>query len=169
MIITTLTGNITILNQDEPSDIIIGMNTELGQLDSLLLPKQWHANLKAPFALGSVLSFQLDRKRQLHMLICHHLGKDGWRDADKYVRIGMDHLWLQYKEHRDFSVVKIGAGRVGAAGGANVNEIHEAMAASFLPVTLVMHEASRPVDISSIKSTQLSRPKVWSPQTGIAQ
>jgi hypothetical protein len=167
MIIATPIGNITTLNQDEPADIIIGMNTTLEQLDSLRLPKQWQTDLKAPIALGSVLSFQLDRMRQLHMLICHHLGKDGWKDADKYVRIGMDHLWTRHKEQRDFSIVKIGAGRVGTAGGADVNKIRAAMAASFLSVTLVMHEANKPVDISSIKSTQLSKPKVWSPLTGL--
>ncbi len=166
MIIANPTGNITILNRDVPSDIIIGMNTTLGQLDSLLLPKRWHEGLASPFAPGSVLSFKLDRMRKLHMLICHHLGDDGWKDADRYVRIGMDHLWLKYKDHRDFSIVQIGAGRVGKAGGADFNKIREAMETSFLPVTLVMHEANRPVDISSIKSTQLSPPEVWSPMTG---
>ena len=169
MIIGTPIGDITTLNPEEPSDIIVGMNTKLEELDSLLLPQKWHAERKVPFKLGDVLSFKLDRRRQLHMLLCHHVEKNGWADADKYVRIGMDYLWLRHKDRRDFSIVKIGAGRVGTAGGADVNKIRAAMAASHLPVTLVMNEASRPVDVRTIKSRQLSEPEVWSPLTGIEQ
>jgi hypothetical protein len=160
-------GDITVLNQDEPSDIIVGMNTQLGELESILLPQQWRAEHAEPFPLGSVLSFRLDRKRQLHMLICHHLGNNGWVDADKYVRIGLDHLWMLHKNQRDFSVVQIGAGRIGTTGGADVNKIRAAMATSFLDMTLFMSDSKQPVDIRTIKSRQLSKPEYWNPVSGL--
>lgn len=162
-------GDATVLNKEEPSDIIVGMNTELSNLESILLPQQWRAAHVKPFPLGSVLSFQLDRMRQLHMLICHSLGTDGWQDADKYVRIGMDYLWLRHESQRDFSIVQIGAGRIGTAGGADVNKIRAAMAASFLPVILFMNDSSQPVDIRTIRTRQLSKPHIWSPLTGLEE
>lgn len=159
-------GDITILKADEPSDIIIGMNNELKALDSILLPQLWKSEQKYPLPLGSVLSFRLDRMRYLHMLICHSLGKNGWVDADKYIRVGLDYLWYKHRENRDFSIVQIGAGRIGTTGGAEVTKIRTAISASFLPVTQYIKDSGRPADIRSIKSGQLSKPEVWSPLTG---
>jgi hypothetical protein len=162
-------NDITTLDPDEPLDIVVGMNTRLEKLDSILLPRQWQADQKFPLQIGSVLSFQLDRMRKLHMLICHNLGNNGWVDAEKYIRIGMDYLWLKHGNNRDFSIVQIGAGRVGLAGGADTNRIRSAMAESFLPVTLFVKDSSEPADIRKIRSGQLSRPEVWTPLTGLVR
>lgn len=166
MILNISPNDITTLNPEEPSDIIVGMNTTLEELDSILLPKQWQAEQKYPLPLGSVLSFKLDRKRFLHMIICHTLQKSGWSDADKYIRIGMDYLWLRHRGNRDFSVVQIGAGRIGSVGGADVNKIRAAMAASFLPATLFIKDSDRPANIREISSRQLVKPEMWTPLTG---
>jgi hypothetical protein len=160
-------NDITTLNPVEPADIIVGMNTELKELDSLHLPQRWQSEQSYPLPLGSVLSFRLDRKRLLHMLICHSLKQNGWVDADKYVRIGMDYLWRLHGINRDFSIVQIGAGRIGTAGGADVNKIRAAMAASFLSVTLFVKDSERPADFRTVKSGQLAKPIFWNPLKGL--
>jgi hypothetical protein len=166
MILNISPNDITTLNPEEPSDIVIGMNTELKELDSIVLPQQWQAEQKYPLLLGSVLSFRLDRKRNLHMIICHTLNNGGWTDADKYIRIGMDYLWFRHGNNRDFSIVQVGAGRIGTAGGADVNKIRAAMAASFLPVTLFIKDSDRPANIREISPRQLSKPEAWNLLTG---
>jgi hypothetical protein len=85
--------------------------------------------------LGTVLTFEFDEDRYMHMIICHHLGDDGWDYADKYVRVGMDHLWTTQDE-RKYSIVQIGNGAIGKRDGANTAAIHTAIASSYLPVTM---------------------------------
>ncbi|MES3031126.1 MAG: hypothetical protein V4697_01795 [Patescibacteria group bacterium] len=118
------------------SNIIIGMNTELGELSAL--GRQVLKDTLPPpelIDLGTVLTFQYDSARLIHMLICHHLGSGGWRNSDNYVRVGMDHIWSTLR-FPHYSIVEIGKGEVGQRDGANAPKILEAIASSYLPVTL---------------------------------
>ncbi len=74
------------------------------------------------------------------MLICHHLGKDGWVGADMHVRYGMDYLWQTEKHTELFSIVAIGTGRIGTRDGADTPAIRSAMANSYLPADLFIYQ-----------------------------
>jgi hypothetical protein len=117
-------------------DIIIGMNTDLNDVTGIglrfvkdLIP------LKA-LELGSVLTFDYDDQRKIHMIICHHLGPTYWRNADQHVRFGMDYLHYTNDSRRKYSIVRIGTGRIGQRDKADHAAIHKAMAESHLPVNL---------------------------------
>lgn len=88
MIEEIISGNIT--DPSNKRNIIIAMNTTLSEATYLASPfvtKLRHA-LKGEELLGSVLSFQFDSDRKIHMIICHKIGKGGWVGADQYVRFG---------------------------------------------------------------------------------
>ena len=130
--------------QVHSGDIIIGMNNTLSEPSAIGRPFLNNVTVLKEIDLGSVLSFRFEQGRQLHMLICHHVGVGGWAAADKYVRYCLDYLWQQHPD-RHYGIVQIGSGPVGKRDGANVPEIRTAMAASFLGVDLVIlpndHEA----------------------------
>ncbi|MEI8337676.1 MAG: hypothetical protein WCF92_00840 [bacterium] len=139
MIKNILCGDVTALT-NPPKDIIIGMNSELGDLSALgcqifrdQLPRSELIDL------GTVLSFRYDKERMVHAIICHHLGNGGWRNANNYVRVALDHLWLTCG-YRQFGIVQIGKGRVGIRDGANSIQITEAIASSYLHVDLYIHD-----------------------------
>jgi hypothetical protein len=124
-----------ILSLQKKADIIIGMNTELS--DVLGIGKRFVAQIRKTrsIALGSVISFEYDRTRELHMLVCHELGSGGWANADKNVRYGMDYLWNK-RPDRKYSIVQIGTGRVGRRDGADHAAIRGAIASSYLRADL---------------------------------
>ncbi len=153
MITDILDGDIT--SPKNRRDIIIGMNPgfeELSALGHRFLGNVVPLDL---MKLGSVLTFDFDGERRLHMLICHLLGHGGWEDADKFVRSAMDHLW-QSDGARQYSIVKIGGGAVGKRYGADQGAIITAMATSHLPVVLYTRPTSMlPYEVSTEPSPRL--------------
>jgi hypothetical protein len=133
MILETIIGDIT--DAGNHRDIIIGMNTELGELSALGRRFIDDGIPGVCQALGSILTFEFDNDRLLHMIICHNLNENGWRCADMYVRFALDWLWANNRE-REYSIVEIGKGEVGQKYGADHAAIHTAIATSYLPVTL---------------------------------
>ena len=120
-------------------DIIIGMNTELGEVSTL--GRRVLANTLPPpqfIDLGTVLTFKFDQNRFIHMLICHNLCSGGWERADQFVRVGLDHLWVT-RANRNYGIVQIGRGLVGRRDGAEPEAILTAIASSYLPVDLYVH------------------------------
>lgn len=120
-----------------PGDLIIGMNTKLAQASAIGRPFVSPLQKGRELPLGSVLSFDFDDERRLHMLICHHIGKGGWARSDQHIRFCLDYLWQQHGE-RTYSIVKIGTGPVGMRDGANSSAILSAIADSFLPTKLFL-------------------------------
>ncbi len=131
-------GDITSQLANPDADIIIAMNPEFKELTKLA--KQFVGKPYDEYTkMGSVLTFKFDDKRRLHMVICHELRKNGWKNAYKFLRIGLDRLWLKTQTdwtERKFAIVQIGDGVVGRKYGANVPALEKAIAESFLPVTL---------------------------------
>jgi hypothetical protein len=130
-------GDIT--SPNNPAHIIIGMNSHLNDVTGIGRPFVNKITTAHPVKLGSVLSFRFDATRNLHMLVCHHLGKGGWANSDMHVRYGMDYLWQTEKPTEDFSIVSIGTGRIGIRDGADAVAIRTAMANSYLPADLYIH------------------------------
>lgn len=133
MIIDIRNGDIT--DRKNSSDIIIAMNAQLDDVRGIGKPFVARIASTRPLKLGSVLSFNFDSNRALHMLICHNLGKNGWSDAHNYVRFGLDFLWQKQPEVVH-SIVRIGTGRVGMRDGADHSNILTSMATSHLKLQL---------------------------------
>ena len=149
-------------------DIIIGMNQELQDVRGIgrRVLQGYEPLRKLP--LGSVITFPWDKAgRELHLLICHKLGEGGWERAEQHVRYGLD--YLNHKEgrsERGHGIVEIGKGRVGKRDGADPTLIHQAIADSWLPVTLFIFD---PPDLREAVSGQVIpiRPSsTWSMETG---
>lgn len=153
-----------------PRDIIIGMNTEMLEASAIGRPFVKKVVPLKLLALGSVLTFQFDKKRKLHMIICHHHGEGGWRGAAQYVRFGMDYLWQREEDgQRNFSIVQIGHGPVGRRDGADFSKIIRAISESSLPVVLYVRnpEIGR-VEIPQAKNRiNLQFEQGWSPDSGL--
>lgn len=164
MIEEIVPGDITSPNNRR--DIIIGMNTDLE--DVLGIGRTFVKNIVPMMAieLGSVLTFDFDKKRKLHMIICHALGKGGWRGADKYVRFGMDYLDHLNDSGRRYSIVQIGTGRVGRRDGADHALIRTAMTNSYLPVNLYIYEPAVEVVATAIQLKPMVMTAAWNPQHG---
>lgn len=146
-------ADITLPNN--PSDIIIAMNQTLSEVTGIGLSFVRQIKLSRPLVRGSVLSFEFTPARNVHVLICHKIGPNGWVDADKYVRFGMDFLWRndaallsdeggfdrpKTAQPRRYSIVEIGTGRVGRRDGADHAAIRRAMEASHLHVDLYLYK-----------------------------
>ncbi len=138
MITNIKVGDIT--SPKNPAHIIIGMNSQMNDVTGIGRPFVNKIRTAHPIKLGSVISFKFDETRNLHMLICHHLGKDGWFGSDMHVRYGMDYLWQTEAYTEAFSIVAIGTGRVGVRDGANDVAIRTAMANSYLPADLFIYQ-----------------------------
>lgn len=166
MIVDIVEGDIT--SPDNPCDIIIGMNSQLEDVTGIGLPFVRNVKALHPIQLGSVLTYEFDGNRLVHMLICHHLGKDGWVGADMHVRFGMDYLWQQPDSFsRRFSIVQIGTGRVGKRDGANRTSIIQAMANSFLPAELYIYTPPDVVhDVVGMPRQTLTPKRAWHPRYG---
>jgi hypothetical protein len=138
-----------ILSPKNHADVIIGMNAELAEVNGIGLPFTWQIRRENPIPLGTVFSFELDDERQLHLLVCHHIGEGGWVHADKYVRFGLDYLWQSEPQTKKFSSVQIGTGRIGERDGADFPAIHTAMATSHLPLELFIFKPLEPVAVEA--------------------
>ncbi len=157
-------GDIT--SPDNRADIIIGMNSELSDVTGIGLPFVKKISVAYPIVLGSVLSFQFNSDRQVHMLICHSLGEHGWKGAHRYVRFGLDYLW-QTEGSRRYSSVRIGTGRIGKRDRADHAEILSAMAESFLPVTLYLYQPPAQEVIEAVRANEPLRAfRAWHPIHG---
>lgn len=167
MIKSIVPGDITKMNTTDSSDILVGMNSALRELHDITLPNRWRSQHNDPFPLGSVVSFKLSSKQNLHALICHELGVGGWNQADRYVRIGMDHLWSRFGNSRYFSTVEIGKGSIGVRDGADHAAIRAAIEASWLSVDLFIFDSPQPVAIQRITPKQLQALSYWNPITGL--
>jgi hypothetical protein len=141
-------GDIT--NPDNRRDIIIGMNTALAEASVIGRRVLLGKTLTRPLSLGDVVTFEFDHERQLHMLICHELGKPGWRHADRYVRFGLDYLWQCDNASVDYSIVEIGTGPVGRRDRADAAAILTAMTNSFLPLHLFIHPEQREAHMAEV-------------------
>tara|TARA_B100000508_G_scaffold77059_1_gene59946 strand:- start:2125 stop:2646 length:522 start_codon:yes stop_codon:yes gene_type:complete len=168
MIIGHETGDIT--HPSNKRDIIIGMNRTLQNVTGIGYPFVSGLNLAGELELGGVLSFKFDHGRHLHMLICHTNEIGGWEDSHKYVRFGLDFLWQQDTDGRDFSIVEIGTGKNGRKQGADAPRIHRAMGNSFLDLTLfVNHNDPERVAAHDALVVPMEAYRAWTPQGGIVE
>ncbi len=166
MILDILEGDI--LARDNPADVIIGMNDELKEVFGIGLRFTWQIQLNKPLRLGSVFSFELDESRKLHMIICHSIGKDGWVSADKYIRFGMDYLWHR-EVGRQFSMVKVGTGKLGKRDGADFAAIMSAIATSHLGVKMYTYNPPETVAVEArqvVPMPSLVAYRSWSLEEG---
>ncbi len=132
-----------IASPSNPAHIIIGMNSTLDDLRRLGITyaTQLSGELTHPLVLGSVLSFRFKSgARKLYMIICHHIGYGGWKNAAEYVRFGLDYLKHVSQADEQFSIVDIGTGEIGQRDGADHAAIRTAIATSHLPVTLYVRD-----------------------------
>lgn len=150
------------------ADIIIGMNTALTDVRGIGLPFVKDAFPTRLIQKGSVLTFQYDEHRRLHMLVCHDLGEGGWVNAERHVRFGLDYLnHLQEEEseeERIYSIVHIGTGRVGQRDGADPAAIKRAIADSHLMVDLFIYNPPQKAQVDVV--VPLRPLRVWSPNFG---
>jgi hypothetical protein len=148
-------------------DIIIGMNSTLADVKGIGLPFIKKIAVAHPIQLGSVLSFDYRNGRRIHMIICHHIGRGGWKGANTYVRFGMDFLWhtdRSENKKRPYGIVRIGRGRVGCRDGADHVAIHTAMADSFLPVILFHFDPEGSPSLDNfLNQPDIHPTRVWSP------
>ncbi|MCX6703398.1 MAG: hypothetical protein NTV02_01770 [Candidatus Zambryskibacteria bacterium] len=169
MIIDVKTGDIR--SRKNPNSFIIGMNDTLEDVTAQWIPYIRDIKPTHPLQLGSVLNFQYDRDRMLHMLICHKIGFGGWEDSEKWVRLGLDYLWQtqQNPAHawycKNFSIVRIGTGQIGVRDGANAAEITRAMATSHLDLTLYVRDEQEMVPFT-IEREPLFPQSTWHPVYG---
>jgi hypothetical protein len=150
------------------ADIIIGMNADLDDVRGI--GREFVKNVIPARALklGSVVSFDFGDGRDLHMIICHKLGKGGWVNADRHVRFGLDYLEHTRAIGKTYSIVQIGTGRIGIRDHADPVAILSAMATSFLPVTLFVNDLEldqMPADLG--EQRPVLRPfRAWVPHEG---
>ena len=155
-----------ILDPENRADIIIAMNIEFRDVQGIGRAFIGKILQTRAIRLGTVISFEYDESRELHMLICHHIGKGGWRDAEQFVRYGMDYLWHS-APRRKYSIVNIGTGRVGIRDGADHAKIREAVVGSFLPVDLyVYNERARIPAEASARSLPVKALRMWDMEHG---
>ena len=165
MIVDVEVGDITA--PENPRDIIIGMNATLSDVTGIGLPFVRKITTLYPITLGSVLSFEFDTSRHVHMLICHDIGAGGWKNAPQFVRFGMDFLW-HTEQTRKYSIVQIGTGRVGYRDGADNGAIRTAIANSFLPVVLFVYDAKKRMPAHAALAP-LKPFRAWTPTHGVEE
>lgn len=142
MIVNRKFGDILSMDDNPFGDIIIAMNTDLQQL-SALARNFVGGSINGPIEKGTVLTFKNDGIRRIHMIVVHDLCVNGWKDSHKYLRIGLDLLWMGGRQDmlkkevvRMFSIVQIGNGKVGRKYDADTKVLEQAMEDSFLALTL---------------------------------
>lgn len=149
-------------------DIVVGMNTTFAEASSLSLSVLEKRTLTQELELGDVITFDFNNRsmQKLHLIICSRIGSGGWKNADQYVRWGLDYLWRRSNFTQEFSIVQIGTGQVGQRDGADAAAIHTAMALSFVPTHLyVLDEVVASVATNVIAMP--SRPiRIWNMHRG---
>lgn len=164
MIENIIPGDIT--HPSNPCDIIIGMNTALDDVRGIAFPFLRHVIPAAALELGSVISFNFDDARKLHMIVCHSLDARMWDKADMYVRFGMDYLQHLNDSNRRYSIVQIGTGRVGLRDHADHAAIRTAMTTSFLPVDLYIYHPDARVAAASALAKPARPLSAWTMAEG---
>lgn len=167
MILSIVPGDV--LAKTNSDDVIIGMNSKLGEVAGIGLRFTWQIQHNKPLPPGTVYSFELDASRKLHMIICHHLGEGGWEDSEKYIRFGMDYLWHSEPKDRKFSMVQVGTGHIGKRDGAPVAAIIDAISTSHLPVTLYVYQPPERVAVEArqfVTRPPLVAYRSWSRESG---
>ena len=164
MIEDMIPGDIT--SRDNPRDIIIGMNTKLDDVTGIGRPFVKNVFPATALELGSVLTFDFDAKRKLHMIICHDLGLGGWHRTDQHIRFGMDYLNHINDTGRQHSIVRVGTGRVGKRDGADHAAILTAMTNSYLPVNLYIWEPQEQIVVTRVQPEPMIAVAAWHPQQG---
>jgi hypothetical protein len=159
-----INGDIT--SPQNPRDIIIGMNTDLHDVTGIGLRFVKNLIPLKALDLGSVLTFDFDAQRKLHMIICHHLGPSYWYNADQHVRFGMDYLHYMNDSGRKYSIVRIGTGRIGQRDKADHAAIHKAMAESYLPVNLYTFDPKTAEAVTQVERAPLVATAAWNPSHG---
>ena len=146
-------------------NIIIGMNTRLGEASALGRQVLSDKSLTRELDLGEVITFDFGLNRRLHMVVCHYLGQGGWMNAEKYLRFGLDYLWQTTKPAQEFAIVQIGMGVVGRRDGADDEALRTAMATSHLPLHLYIRGEAKQAEAHA--SVVPLRPlRTWSPIRG---
>jgi len=161
-------GDIT--GHENEDHIIIAMNRTLSEPTPLAAPYvlKLKYGLNNPLELGSVLSFPFTGKRTLHMIVCHEIGFGGWKNADKYLRFGLDFLDHHKNQNDEFSIVEVGTGPIGTRDGADAAALKTAIATSFLPVTLFVKEKARSFAVAArIQPLNVVPYRIWNPNRGI--
>lgn len=164
MIRSQKVGNI--LSPHNPCDVIIAMNDRFADVHGI--GKQFVAQIRRTreIKLGAVVSFDLDSRRELHMLICHRIGLAGWSNAHQYVRYGMDYLQMT-SPGRQYSIVDIGTGRVGKRDGADDMLIRTAITMSFLPVDMYILDDKERLPAEALADVVPIRPlRMWDMLSG---
>ncbi|MBP6869061.1 MAG: hypothetical protein KBC16_03055 [Candidatus Pacebacteria bacterium] len=165
MIKDIVVGDITA--KSNKSDVIIGMNSELRDVTGIGLRFLRNAVPSKLLKLGTVISYDFDESRKIHMIICHHLRQGGWVGAEEHVRFGLDFL-NHVSEGQDHSIVQIGTGRVGKRDGANPALIRTAIADSHLPVSLFVYEPREALEmVERVDVPPMSPFRAWSVGEGI--
>jgi hypothetical protein len=77
--------------------------------------------------LGEAYRHETDDKTYW-ALVCHSLLENGWEDAPSHLKKCIDEM--EVPESEPIAIVKVGAGPVGRAMGADVMALHVAMSAS---------------------------------------
>lgn len=158
-------GDITA--KSNKSDVIIGMNSELRDVTGIGLRFVKNAVPTKLLKLGTVISYDFDEFRKIHMIICHHLRPGGWAGAEEHVRFGLDFL-NHVSDGQSHSIVQIGTGRVGKRDGANPALIRTAMADSHLPVKLFVYEPREALEMVERVDIPPMKPfRAWSVAEGI--
>jgi hypothetical protein len=78
----------------------------------------------------------------------------------------MDYLWQTEKQSRQFSIVEIGTGRIGKRDGADPISIRTAMANSYLPATLFIHNPRELEPVHEVLSLPLVAYRSWNARQG---
>lgn len=148
-------------------DIVIGMNPHLAEASLLSRWVLAKMTLTRPLDLGDVITCDFDGKRRLHLIICHHLGRGGWMNAEKYVRWGFDYLWQRSAlSGQEFAAVQIGTGAVGRRDGADTGLIRTAMADSFAPIHLYVWDDTEAVAAANVVAIPLRPIRMWNMHHG---
>ena len=164
MIKEIVVGDIT--SRLNRSDLIIGMNSQLEDVTGIGKRIVQKIKSNQPVLLGSVLSFKFDEQRNVHMIVCHNLGRGGWKGADMYVRFGMDYLWKTEASSKKFSIVEIGTGRIGKRDGADPMSIRTAMTNSFLVADLFIYNPRELEAVHEVLALPLIAYRSWNAQHG---
>lgn len=163
MIRNIIPGDIT--SPENRCDIIIGMNSQLQDVTGIGRRFVQDAVPQKALGLGSVITYDFDATRKLHMIICHDLGIGGWRKADKYVRFGLDYLDHLNAACREHSIVQIGTGRIGKKDGADHTAILTAITGSHLLVDLYVYDPPK-ARVANADVIELRPVSAWSPHYG---
>lgn len=112
--------------------VIVGMSTSLKNTSCLGGRTLGGRHLFSGYGLGlgDIVTYELDEVRKLHVVACYNLGAGGWLNADRYLTIGLNHLWW-CNPRADYSIIEPGTEPQCIRYGADHAQIYRAMEQSF--------------------------------------